>query len=200
MKLSRNQVQSKTHAVPELRFEDQKLTSFAGLFVFQLLFQRLDLKNRLRNCFHHLRSTRAYDHAMVVLGLVIHLLIGFRQLRDVRFYRDDPMVLRALGVTRLPDVATVSRLLATTDSDSVTSLRQLIRQMVQTYDPERVFRRIQQGTMEIDLPGVVCIDEVDAHLHPPWQRRIGGGVRRNGPRRPEETDLRSELFGRNNRA
>jgi len=130
MKLSRNQVQSKTHAVPELRFEDQKLTSFAGLFVFQLLFQRLDLKNRLRNCFHHLRSTRAYDHAMVVLGLVIHLLIGFRQLRDVRFYRDDPMVLRALGVTRLPDVATVSRLLATTDSDSVTSLRQLIRQMV----------------------------------------------------------------------
>lgn len=48
VKLSRNQVQSKTHAVPELRFEDQKLTSFAGLFVFQLLFQRLDLKNRLR--------------------------------------------------------------------------------------------------------------------------------------------------------
>ena len=130
MKLSRNQVQSKTHAVPELRFEDQKLTSFAGLFVFQLLFQRLDLKNQLRNCFHHLRSTRAYDHAVVVLGLVVHLLIGFRQLRDVRFYRDDPMVLRALGVTRLPDVATVSRLLATTDSDSVTSLRQLIRQMV----------------------------------------------------------------------
>jgi predicted ATP-binding protein involved in virulence len=23
------------------------------------------------------------------------------------------------------------------------------------------------------LPGVVIIDEVDAHLHPPWQRRIG---------------------------
>jgi hypothetical protein len=48
VKLSRKQVQSKTHAIPELRFEDQKLTSFAGLFVFQLLFQRLDLKNRLR--------------------------------------------------------------------------------------------------------------------------------------------------------
>jgi hypothetical protein len=130
MKLSRKQVQSKTHAVPELRFEDQKLTSFAGLFVFQLLFQRLDLRNRLRDCFRHLRSTRAYDHAVVVLGLIVHLLIGFRQLRDARFYRDDPMVLRVLGLHRLPDVATVSRLLADADSDSVTSLRQLIRQMV----------------------------------------------------------------------
>lgn len=130
MKLSRNQVQSKTHAIPELRFEDQKLTSFAGLFVFQILFQRLDLKNRLRNCFRHLHSTRAYDHALAVLGLIVHLLIGFRQLRDVRYYRDDPMVLRVLGLNRLPDVATISRLLATADSDSVNSLRQLIRQMV----------------------------------------------------------------------
>jgi Transposase DDE domain group 1 len=130
MKLSRNQVQSKTHAIPELRFEDQKLTSFAGLFVFQLLFQRLDLKSRLRKCFQHLRSNRAYDHALAVLGLIVHLLIGFRQLRDVRYYRDDPMVQRTLGLNRLPDVATISRLLATADFASVTSLRQLIRQMV----------------------------------------------------------------------
>ena len=130
MKLSRNQVQSKTHAIPELRFEDQKLTSFAGLFIFQLLFQRLDLKNRLRSCFRHLRSNRAYDHALVVLNLIVHLLIGFRQLRDLRYYRDDPMVQRILGLNCLPDVSTLSRLLATADSASITSLRQLIRQMV----------------------------------------------------------------------
>src|SRR5436305_13851831 len=98
MKLSRNQVQSKTHATPELRFEDQKLTSFAGLFVFQLLFQRLDLKNRLRNCFHHLWSTRAYNHAMCFFRLVFHLLIGFRQPGAARFYRDDPRVFRSPGV------------------------------------------------------------------------------------------------------
>jgi len=130
MKLSRNQIQSKTYAIPELRFEDQRLTSFAGLFVFQLLFQRLDLKNRLRNCFRHLRSNRAYEHATAVLGLIVHLLIGFRQLREARYYRDDPMVQRVLGLNRLPDVATVSRLLASADSDSVTALRQLIRQLV----------------------------------------------------------------------
>jgi Transposase DDE domain group 1 len=130
VKVSRNQVQSKAHAIPELRFEDQKLTSFAGLFIFQLLFQRLDLKNRLRSCFRHLRSNRAYDHALATLCLIVHLLIGFRQLRDLRYYRDDPMVQRVLGLNRLPDVATLSRLLATADSKGVASLRQLIRQRV----------------------------------------------------------------------
>ncbi|HYT88019.1 MAG TPA: AAA family ATPase [Gemmataceae bacterium] len=51
---------------------------------------------------------------------------------------------------------------------------ELVRQMVRTYGQEHVFRQIRRGEMEIDLPGVVLIDEVDAHLHPPWQRRIGG--------------------------
>ena len=50
---------------------------------------------------------------------------------------------------------------------------ELIRQMVRTYGQESVFRQIRHGKMEIDLPGIVVIDEVDAHLHPPWQRRIG---------------------------
>lgn len=130
MKLSRDQVQRRVHAIPDLRFEDQRLTSFAGLFVFQLLFLRLDLKQRLRACFRQLRSTRAYDHALAVLGLIVHLLLGFRQLRDVRYYRDDPMVQRVLGLRRLPDVATVSRLLATATDDSVLALRQLCRQLV----------------------------------------------------------------------
>ncbi len=119
MKLSRQQVQRKTHALPDLRFEDQQLTSFAGLFLFQSLFQRLDLKQRLRDAFRHLQSSRAYDHGLAVLSLVVHLLLGYRQLRDSRYYNDDPMVQRVLGLDRLPDVATMSRLLASTDTRSV---------------------------------------------------------------------------------
>jgi hypothetical protein len=40
------------------------------------------------------------------------------------------MVQRVLGMNRLPDVATVSRLLASADTDGVASLRQLCRQLV----------------------------------------------------------------------
>ncbi len=131
MKLSRNQVRRKTSTLPDLRFEDQRLTSFSGLLIFHLLFVRLHLKERLRSCFRHLiKSSRAYDLAVITLGLIVHLLLGFRQLRDSAFYQDDPMVLRVLGLSRLPDVATVSRLLASADSDSAASLRHLCRQLV----------------------------------------------------------------------
>lgn len=50
---------------------------------------------------------------------------------------------------------------------------ELIRQLVRVYDEHKVFRHIAKGRMYIDLPGVVLIDEVDAHLHPTWQTRIG---------------------------
>lgn len=50
---------------------------------------------------------------------------------------------------------------------------ELIRQMVRSYSPHQVFKNIQSGEMIIDLPGVVLIDEIDVHLHPNWQTRIG---------------------------
>ena len=57
MKFSKLAIHRKTHALPELRFEDQQLTSFSGLVVIQQLFTHLDLKERLRGCFRHLNST-----------------------------------------------------------------------------------------------------------------------------------------------
>ncbi len=50
---------------------------------------------------------------------------------------------------------------------------ELIRQLVRVYGFELVFKNIEKGKMFIDLPGVVLVDEIDAHLHPTWQTRIG---------------------------
>lgn len=50
---------------------------------------------------------------------------------------------------------------------------ELIRQLVRVYDSKLVFKNIEKGEMFIDLPGVVLVDEIDAHLHPTWQTRIG---------------------------
>ena len=44
VKSSKAQIQAKYHKIPALRFEDQKLTSFSGLLIFQLLFKRFELK------------------------------------------------------------------------------------------------------------------------------------------------------------
>ncbi len=62
--------------------------------------------------------------------LIVHLLLGYRQLQDMRYYRDDPVVHRLLGVKRLPDVATISRSLAEMDTRSVEKLRRLNRRQV----------------------------------------------------------------------
>jgi predicted ATP-binding protein involved in virulence len=50
---------------------------------------------------------------------------------------------------------------------------ELIRQMVRAYEQQDVFKNFKKGNFTIDLPGVVLIDEIDAHLHPSWQARIG---------------------------
>ncbi|MCO6491037.1 MAG: AAA family ATPase [Phaeodactylibacter sp.] len=50
---------------------------------------------------------------------------------------------------------------------------ELVRQMVQVFNPEVVFQQVKNGGEAIDVPGVVLIDEIDAHLHPTWQARIG---------------------------
>ncbi|WP_054895794.1 AAA family ATPase [Pseudomonas sp. NBRC 111137] len=47
---------------------------------------------------------------------------------------------------------------------------ELIRQLTISYGQAAVAQEIQTGA--ISLPGIVVIDEVDAHLHPSWQKRI----------------------------
>lgn len=130
MKCSKAAIHRKTHRIPEIRFEDQKLTSFAGLVVYQALFSRIGLKQQLSGCFRHMRVSSIFGHGVVVLLLVVHLLLGYRRLQDMRYYADDPMVHRLLGLERLPDVATVSRTLAGLDETSVANLRRLNRQRV----------------------------------------------------------------------
>ena len=130
MKFSRSAVRQKAHALPELRFENQKLTSFAGLVIFQTFFATVDLKASLRGCFRHLNGKKVYDRATVFLQLIVHLLLGLRDLQHCRYYRDDPLVKRLLGLKRIPDVATVSRVLKEAGTKCVENLRRLLREMV----------------------------------------------------------------------
>jgi hypothetical protein len=130
VKCSKTDIHRKTHSLPSLRFEDQKLTSYVGLVLFQSLFARLGVKERLTRCFRHLTVSPIFGHGVVTLLLIVHLLLGHRRLQDMRYYQDDPLVKRLLGVSRLPDVATVSRTLAGMDRRSVEQLRDVNRQLV----------------------------------------------------------------------
>lgn len=130
MKSSRCKVRSKAHALPALKFENQSLTSFGGLVVLQQFFAVLCLKARLARCFAHQVAGKVFSRPVLYLQLVLHLLLGYRELRESRFYRDDPLVKRFLGLRCLPDVATLSRMLKEADARSVANLRALLRELL----------------------------------------------------------------------
>ena len=130
MKSRKTQIQAKVHKIPVIRFEDQKLTSFAGLLIFQTLFSRIHLKRRLKECFKHMKMSPIFGRHLMVLLLIVHLLLGFRRLREVDYYRDDPLVLRLMGLRRLPDVSTISRALSQMENGAVENLRDLSRSLV----------------------------------------------------------------------
>jgi hypothetical protein len=108
------------------------MTSFGGLVVFQQLFQVLDLFAHLKACCLKLDSkgSRFYSHGTVLKCLIVHLLLGYRKLRDMDFYRDDPLVQQVLGLKRLPSVPTLSRMLGEFDDHSIDSQRDLNRNLI----------------------------------------------------------------------
>jgi predicted ATPase len=57
---------------------------------------------------------------------------------------------------------------------------ELIRQLVAVYGPDKVFDA--EDPTKVTAPGVVLIDEIDVHLHPTWQQRIGVWLRERFPR------------------
>ena len=84
------------------------------------------------------------------LQLVVHILLGYRELRDTDYYRDVPLVMRVLCLKRLPDVATISRALKNAGGQSVENIRGLLRDMVF----ERL-REMQLARITLDFDGSV---------------------------------------------
>ena len=50
---------------------------------------------------------------------------------------------------------------------------EILRQMTKSYGASEVRAALDIESTSVKLPGVVIIDEIDAHLHPTWQRDIG---------------------------
>ncbi|WP_240731685.1 cell division protein FtsZ [Hymenobacter radiodurans] len=65
---------------------------------------------------------------------------------------------------------------------SVLSLAfELLRQLENQYG-EGIFEEVDQsGVIRVSISGVVLIDEIDAHLHPIWQKRIGYWLTKHFP-------------------
>ena len=150
MKIARASIRAQVRSIPELKFADQQMTSYGGLVLFQHLFERLGLLSRLQRCCAHLGASHFYSQAVLLQCLIVHLLIGCRRLRDMDYYRNDPMVLRVTGLKQLPSVPTISRMLGGFDARSVTELRSANRALIL----ERL-EKAQLATVTADFDGSV---------------------------------------------
>jgi len=171
MKHSKAHIHSKAHKVLIPQFEEQQLTSFAGLVIFQSLFRRLQLKERLRCCFRHQRG-RQFGFASVVFVLIVHLLLGFRRLRDLEYYADDPLVKRVVGMDILPGISAMSRYLSAADEESVVRLRRLNGALV----TDRL-NTLQLPRVTVDFDGT--IQSTSAHAE---GTAVGYNKRKKGAR------------------
>jgi energy-coupling factor transporter ATP-binding protein EcfA2 len=60
-------------------------------------------------------------------------------------------------------------------------LADIVRHLIGTYGLENLTEKTSEGKTTIKRSGVVLIDEIDAHLHPEWQRVIGFWLKRHFP-------------------
>ena len=150
MKFSKAHTQRRAYRIPELRFEDQRLSSFSGLIVVQALLSKLQLRESLKRCFTHLHSSAINGFQVICLLLMVHVMLGYRRLREIDRYRDDPLVLRTLGLRKMPDVSTVSRRLSQVDKQSVEKVRVVNGQIV--LEP---LARARPARLTLDFDGSV---------------------------------------------
>jgi hypothetical protein len=74
---------------------------------------------------------------------------------------------------------------------------EILRQMTEAYGADLILRSIDVENGQVNLPGVICIDEVDAHLHPSWQRDVGPWFTRCFPRLQFFVTTHSPIICRN---
>lgn len=128
MKIAKSDIHARKTCLPEIRFDDQSLTSFAGLIVFQHYFKIIQLSKKLQRCFNSQKNRSSYGIAKIVHWLMIHVILGFRKIRDIEYYKDDPMVKSTANLKELPDVSTVSRVLGQVDDTSIENFQNTVRE------------------------------------------------------------------------
>lgn len=130
MKFSRKQANCKAHARPQIRFESHQLTAFGGVVILQELFAQLNLREGLRSVFHRRQRGKVHRPQKLFLQLIVHLLLGFRSLRDVVCYQGDPLVERLLGMRQVANPSSLSRELRDVTAAEIHGLHHLMSSQV----------------------------------------------------------------------
>jgi FixJ family two-component response regulator len=158
MKIPKRDICSNASAFPKIQTEEQsQLTSFAGIQIYSQLFASFGLKDRMRRCTCHLSATSQYAPGSILFLLITHIILGFSRLRDVNCYKKDPLVKRFLGMNFIPSASTVSRVLASVDSNTADMMVKVVESI-----PLQRLRDLKIKRVTIDFDG--SITTTNGHL------------------------------------
>jgi energy-coupling factor transporter ATP-binding protein EcfA2 len=90
--------------------------------------------------------------------------------------------------TNTGDITSITQLSDGVKS-TITLVLEILRLLTEAYaqdtihgDAIDIFKTDENGNVYVNVPGVVLIDEIDAHLHPSWQTKIGEWFTRYFPK------------------
>jgi hypothetical protein len=133
-----------------LEFGEVKLTSYAGLELFDRYLRKVGLNEWIRTAFRGAGLGGDFGVVSMVRLLMGLLVVGGRRLDHVSFVSDDPLFLRFCRVKFLPTARTVSRWLTRFKMKTVERLQALNAAVI-----EHILPSLGLRTVTVDVDGVV---------------------------------------------
>ena len=108
-----------------MKFRKEQITSFSGVFFIFQYFKLQGFNQKLANCFHHINHKSVVGFRKIFFILVLHVMLGFRSLRELECYSKDPLLLRILSLRSFPCLSTITRNMSKADETSIKALMKL---------------------------------------------------------------------------
>ncbi len=131
-------------------FRDAKLTSYAGLELFDRYLRGMGFSGLLRSAFGEVRLGGDFGVTAMMRVLIGLLIVGGRRLEHLKYLASDPLLKRFARVRQWPTARTVSRWLKRFTMKSVEPLVALNAAVV-----AQILPRLGLRTLTVDVDGVV---------------------------------------------
>ena len=146
VRLRKADLQRRINGQLTLCYEAQGLTSFAGLELVGRFIRRLDLWLVLKGV-EKVLPRSDFGAARLSLLVLAMLIAGARRVRHVEYLRDDPLVERLCGLSRLPTWHTLGRWLRGFDAAGIKALLEVNERLVGDVIERSGLRRL---TLDVD--------------------------------------------------
>jgi hypothetical protein len=150
MRIRKTDLRARVKGNLALDFDEVKLTSYAGVELFDRYLRTMRFNDRIRTAFQGAGLGGDFGIVAMVRLLVALLVVGGRRLDHVSYVTDDPVFLRFCRVQLLPTARTVSRWLRQFTMKTVERLQVLNAAVI-----AHVIPGLRLHTVTVDVDGVV---------------------------------------------